>query len=246
MSHLHRHPLRALTLLVFLLAAAAVSVAQAQIDPRARELLEGLRPADVEAIETLDQTIVTTVEAEGGTEVRSRTVIDYVGERARIETEVAPGMAAVLVLVDGQLDMIVGGMRVPVPATLGEQFGDVLAGDPNDPLAEIESATFDGPVSYGELVSGDQVTVVGTTQVAGVDEGDQTRYVFAPDGGLLAVVSEDDEATILMVFDEPFTGSTAVGRSGALYRLQGEQVERIATMRFEDVRINEPVSDDLF
>lgn len=209
-------------------------------------MLEGLRPADVEAIETLDQTIVTTVEAEGGTEVRSRTVIDYVGERARIETEVAPGMAAVLVLVDGQLDMIVGGMRVPVPATLGEQFGDVLAGDPNDPLAEIESATFDGPVSYGELVSGDQVTVVGTTQVAGVDEGDQTRYVFAPDGGLLAVVSEDDEATILMVFDEPFTGSTAVGRSGALYRLQGEQVERIATMRFEDVRINEPVSDDLF
>lgn len=235
------------------LVSAVASVASfglAQIDPQARALLEGLRPVEVDTIETLDQTTVTTVEAEGGTEFRSRTVIDYPGQRARIETEMAPGMSVVLVLTDGLLQMIVGGMRVPVPGELGEQFGGLLEGDPNDPLAGIERATFDGPVAYGGLVEGDQVTIVGATQVAGVEDAEETRYVFASDGGLLAVASPDGESggegTILMVFDDAFTGSTAVGRSGTLYRIVGEQVERVATTRFEDVRINEPVSDDLF
>lgn len=225
---------------------ALVSFATAQIDPQARALLEGLRPADVETIDTLDQTIVTTIEAEGGSEVRSRTVIDYPGQRARIETEVAPGMGAVLVLVDGQLQMIVGGMRVPVPDALGEQFGDILDGDPNDPFEGIERATFDGPVGIAGLVSGDQVTVVGSTQVAGVEDGEESRFLFGPGGGLLAVAYDSDEGTIVMVYDDAVAGSTAVGRSGTLYRIEGGQVERFATMRFEDVRINEPVSDDLF
>lgn len=226
--------------------AALASIATAQIDPQARALLEGLQPAQVEAIDTLDQTIVTTVEVEGGTEVRSRTIIDYVHQRARIETEVAPGMGAVLVLVDGQLQMIVAGMRVPVPGELGEQFADILDGDPNDPLAGIERATFDGPVDIGGLVSGDQVTVVGSTQVAGVEDAEESRFVFGSDGSLLAVAFDSDEGTIVMVYDEPVTGSTAVGRGGTLYQVRGGQAERMATVRFEDVRINEPVSDDLF
>jgi len=49
-----------------------------------------------------------------------------------------------------------------------------------------------------------------------------------------------------MVFDEPLTGSPAVGRSAVLYRLQGSDAERFATIRYEDVRINEPLADDLF
>ena len=243
------HPARrTLVEIVVVLSAVALSgsLAFGQIDPQARALLEGLQPTEVASIETLDQTTVMTIEVDGGSEVRSRTIIDYVGRRARIETEMAPGMGVVLVLVDGELQMIVAGMRVPVPPALGEQFGDLLDGDPNDPFEGIERATFDGPVSYGGLVSGDQVTVVGTAQVAGVEGGDESRFVFAPDGGLVAVVSESSEGTVLMVFDDPVTGSTAVGRSGALYRLDGDAAERFATLRFEDVRINEPVSDDLF
>ena len=237
---------RSILALLASVVLAASSLGFAQIDDRARALLEGLRPTEVEAIETLDQTTVTVVEAQGGTEVRSRTVLDYVNERARIDTEMAPGMTATVIISDGRLAMDVGGMRVPLPPALGEQFADVFASDPNDPFEGIESATYDGPVEYGGLVSGEQVTVVGAAEVAGVDGGEETRFVFAGDGGLLAVVSESAEGTILMVFDEPVTGSPAVGRSAALYQLQGGAAERIATIRYEDVRINEPLSDDLF
>mgnify|MGYP006272946681 FL=1 len=238
---------RPVLILLALLAASLASLATAQIDDRARSLLEGLRPTEVEAIETLDQTTVMTVEAQGGAEVRSRTVLDYLGQRARIDTEVAPGMTATVLIMDGTLSMVVGGMRLPLPPELGEQFGDVFASDPNDPLAGIESATFDGPVAYGELVAGDQVTVTGATEVAGLDGSEATRYVFGNDGGLLAVASDSgDGATIVMVFDQPLRGSPAVGRSATMYELRGEQAQRIATIRYEDVRINEPIPDDMF
>ena len=155
-------------------------------------------------------------------------------------------MNATIVVADGQMRMIVSGMTVPPPPELGEQFGDVFAGDPNDPLAGIESASFDGAVSHGDLVSGDQVTVRGEARVAGLDQSEATRFVFGDAGGLLAVVTESSEGTMAMVFNEPVTGSPAVGRSAVPYRLQGSDAERFATIRYEDVRINEPLADDLF
>jgi|SRR6056297_169935 len=240
-------PLHVTLLAAVLVAFASVaSTAAAQIDDRARELLAGLQPTTVETIETLDQTTVMTLDAQGGTEVRSRTVIDYAGRRARIDTEVAPGMSATIVVADGQMQMVVNGMTVPLPPEMGEQFGDVFAGDPNDPLAGVESASFDGAVAYADVVSGDQVTVRGDARVAGLDQGEATRFVFDEAGGLLAVVTESSEGTMAMVFDEPLTGSPAVGRSAVLYRLQGSDAERFATIRYEDVRINEPLADDLF
>jgi hypothetical protein len=232
---------------VLLALATLASLASAQIDDRARALLEGLQPTEAEAIETLDQTTVVTVEAQGATEVRSRTLVDYVGKRARVDTEVAPGMSATILIVDGTLTMDVGGMRLPLPPELGEQFGDVFDSDPNDPLAGIESATFDGPVSFADLVAGDQVTVVGATEVAGLDGAAETRYVFADDGGLLAVATEGDGgATVLMVFDQPLIGSPAVGRSATMYEVRDGQAQRVATIRYEDVRINEPIPEDAF
>jgi outer membrane lipoprotein-sorting protein len=240
-------PARRLLILLALATAFLVSSATAQVDDRARALLEGLRPTEVEAIETLDQTTVMIVEAQGGTEVRSRTVLDYVGQRARIDTEVAPGMTATVLIVDGTLSMVVGGMRLPLPPELGEEFGDIFETDPNDPLAGIDSATFDGRVTYADLVAGDQVTVTGAAEVAGLDGSGDTRYVFADDGGLLAVATEGDAgATILMVFDQPLRGSPVVGRSATMYELRGDQAQRMATIRYEDVRINEPIPDDTF
>jgi len=228
------------------LITAFATLALAQVDPRARTLMEGLQPRGGEEIRTLDQVTVITLEAEGGMEVRTRTVIDYEGRRARIDTEVAPGMSATVVIIDGEMQMRVGGMTLPMPPGVADQFGDVFDGDPNDPLADAESASYDGEVSYGELVSGEQVTVRGDTKVAGLDGGNESRFVFDARGGLLAVVGESDEGTMLMVFDEPVHGSAAVGRSATMYELRGSNVERWATIRFEDVRVNEPLDDGLF
>lgn len=243
MRRLHRHTTLAL---IAALVAAFVSFATAQVDERSRALLEGLRPPAGEVIETLDQTMVMTLELEGGMEVRTRTVIDYVTERALIEAEVMPGMSVTIVVVDGQMSMRMGGMSLPMPPGMGEEFADVFAGDPNDPLAEVTSATFDGPVSYGNVVSGDQVSVRGMTQVAGADSAEDARFVFDAQGRLLAVVSESDEGVFLAVFDEPVTGSPAVGSSATMYLLSGDEVERFATMRFESIRINEPIDESLF
>lgn len=229
------------------LVAALLTTASAQIDDRALALLAGLQPPASEVIETLDQTMVMTVHLEGDMEVRTRTVIDYVNERALIESEVMPGMRVTIVVMDGRMSMRMGGMSLPLPPGVGEDFADVFASDPNDPLSGIESATFDGPVSYAGLVSGDQVSVRGTTALAGADSAQDARFVFDAQGGLLAILSEDDtDGVVLTVWDEPVTGSTVLGQSGTLYFLRGDQAERFATLRFESIRVNEPIDDGLF
>lgn len=238
---------RPLTAALAVLVAALLTIASAQIDDRARTLLEGLQPPAGEVIETLDQTMVMTVHAEDDMEVRTRTVIDYVNERALIESEIMPGMSVTIVVMDGQMSMRMGGMSLPLPPDMGEDFGDLFASDPNDPLAGIESATFDGPVSYAGLVSGDQVSVRGTTALAGAESAEDGRFIFDAQGGLLAIVAEDDmDGTVLTVWDEPVTGSTVVGGSATLYFLRGDQAERFATLRFESIRVNEPIDDGLF
>jgi len=231
---------------VAVLVAALASSAAAQIDERARVLLEGLRPPAGEVIETLDQTMVMTLELEGGMEVRTRSIIDYVNERALIDTEIMPGMSMTIVVLDGQMQMRMGGMSLPLPPDLGADYADMFAGDPNDPLEGAERASYDGIVSYAGLVSGQQVTVVGSAQVAGLDAADEARYLFDDQGRLLAVVAESDEGVLLFVFDEPVTGSAVVGHSATMYMLQGDEAERFATMRFEEVRINEPIDEGLF
>lgn len=241
----HRAAKLRLALMTSLVAAFA-SFALAQIDERARALMEGLRPEGGEEIRTLDQITIISLEIEGGMEVRNRTVIDYEGRRARIDTELAQGMSATIVINEGEMQMRVAGMALPMPPGAADQFGDVFEGDPNDPLADAESASYDGDVSYGDLVSGEQVTIRGKTKIAGLDGGNESRFVFGPGGGLLAVVGETDEGTMLMVFDQPVRGSAAVGSNAVMYRLRGSSVERWATIRFEDVKVNEPLDDDLF
>jgi hypothetical protein len=233
----------AIALLLLLLAQAA----SAQIDDRARELLEGLRPPAGEVVDTLDQVMNMTV-YQGGAEqaVRTRTVIDFVGERAAIETEMAPGMVATMVMQDGAVSMVIGGMALPLPAEMAGSFDGIFDRSPEDLFAEGATATYDGMQSYGDLVKGEQVTFTGPSLVAGVDDGDASRYLFDEAGRLLAVVVETDEGTLITVFDEPFAGSAVVGRDATMYMLGANGAERFATMSFESVRINEPVDETLF
>jgi hypothetical protein len=245
---MNRSPVRHLTLTVLTLVLVGWQVAAAQVDDRARALLEGLQPPAGETIDTLDQVMHMTVFAGGGEqEVRTRTIVDYVGERAAIETEVGPDMVATMVFSDGQARMVVGGMSLPLPPTMSDAFDGIFDRAPEDLLADGATATYDGVQAYGDLVEGEQVTVTGGSLVAGVDGSDVSRYVFDDEGRLLAVVVDSDEGTLVTVFDEPFTGSAVVGRSATMYRLDDAGgSERFAIMTFEDVRINEPIEDGTF
>jgi hypothetical protein len=234
------------SVLITVCLALFVSFAAAQIDDRARALLEGIQPSPGEAVETLQQVMVMTLHQQGDMEVRTKTVIDYVNERAAIETEISPGMVATIIVADGQVRMAMGGMSLPLPAAIGDEFADMFDVDPNDPLAGIESATYDGVQSYGDLAEGEQVTVRGAVAVAGVDDTEVARYLFDGQGLLVAVVVDSPDGVILSVFDEPVTGSTAVGRDATMYLETSTGYERFATMRFEQVLVNEPIPDGTF
>jgi hypothetical protein len=156
-------------------------------------------------------------------------------------------MVATVVIQDGQARMVMSGMALPLPPALAESFDGIFDRDPGELLAEGSTATFDGPMAYGDLLEGDQVTVVGASLVAGVEDADESRYVFDASGRLLGVVTDADGERIVMVFDEPFTGSGVVGRDATLYLLDDAgTAELFATMAFEDVRVNEPIPEGTF
>jgi hypothetical protein len=226
--------------------AMLVPFAAAQIDDRARALLEGIQPSQGEAVDTLQQVMVMILHQQGDMEVRTSTIIDYVGKRAAIETEIAPGTVATIIVDDGQVRMAMGGMSLPLPAAVGDEFAGMFDADPNDPFVGIESASFDGEQRYGDLVAGEQVTVRGAVSVAGVDDAQVARYLFDASGMLIAVVADTSDGVIVSVFDAPVTGSTAVGHDATMYIETAAGYERFATMRFEQVRVNEPIPEGVF
>lgn len=242
-----RTPNRPSTVLLVLAFALTAFVASAQVDDRARTLLEGLVPPAGEAVETLQQTMVMTLHQQDDMEVRTRSIIDYVARRAAIETEVGPGMMATVIVADGEVRMLMGGMALPLPAAVAESFDGVFDREPDEVLAEGSTATYDGSVAYGDLLEGEQVTVRGASLVAGVEDAEESRYVFDGAGRLLGVVSETDDGLVVMVFDEPFTGSGVVGRDATMYLLDDAgTAERFATMAFESVLVNEPIPEGTF
>ncbi len=242
-----RTPNRLPAVLLAVLLAMPAFVASAQVDDRARALLEGLVPPSGETIETLQQTMVMTVYQGGETEVRTRTVIDYAGRRAAIETEVGPGMVATIVIADGAARMVMSGMALPLPPALADTFGNVFDRDPGDAIPEGSTATYDGPMEYGDLLAGEQVTVRGPSLVAGAGSDDETRYLFDDAGRLLGVAAVTDDGLVVTVFDEPFTGSGVVGRNATMYLVDDAgSAELFATMAFEDVLVNEPIPEGTF
>ena len=243
-----RPPNRLPAVVLALVLAMTAFVASAQVDDRARVLLVGLGPPAGEPVDTLQQTMVMTLHQQDDTQMRTRSIFDYVERRAAIETEVAPGMVATVLVVDGQVSMRMGGMALPLPPVMAESFEGIFDRDPGEALPEGATASFDGPVAYGgDLLAGDQVTVRGAALVAGVEGSDESRYVFDGDGRLLGVVSETDEGLFATVFDEPFAGSGVVGHSAVMYLLDAAgTAERFATMAFEDVLVNEPIPEGTF
>jgi hypothetical protein len=242
----HRpYPLGVFLLLTLLLAAGT---AIAQVDDRARELLSGLQGSEDADIRTLDQTMVTTLYADGSEQtVRTRTRIDYEGRRAAIDTELAPGMSVRIVIADGQARMVMGGMSLPVPPGMGMEYDSLFERDP-DLLGEDVSASYDGIQSYGDLLSGHQVTVRNAAGLPGLEDADEQRLVFDDSGRLVGFVAEGPDVGLMVgVFDTPHTGSPFVGSDATVYLLNPDgSSERFMRMGFVDVRVNEPIEPDAF
>lgn len=233
-------------LLLLLLASVAAASAQ-QIDPRARQLLEGLS-SDAEPVSNMDITLVTTLSMDGETfTTRSRNVVDYENERMVSITEMQ-GMETRLVLVDGVLKMKLMGMDLPAPPGTAESLADSLKQQPGADLWDnVVSATFDGPVNYGDLLVGDQVSYVGDAAVYGAPSDVEVQYVFAGDGALLGMHIPSDGEQMLMVFKEPISGTMDMSNMAVItYMLQGDAWQQLAEMTVENVEYNIQLDESLF
>lgn len=239
---------------VLLLALLALAgTAFAQIDDRARELLEGLvDEAAVTEVRTMEQVMTMHLSAED-ISTTTRTVIDFDNERAAIFTETM-GMEVVMLFVDGNMSMKMQGMTMPAMPGMEGTFDGMFDDVTYDSLLDYPdvSATYDGVVSYADVLSGHQVTYSGgEVQAAGVgaefDDSGTVRFIFDDAGKLIGNVVTMDAATDLVsvLIGEPQLAGLPVFDT-ELYQVTGGSATLFATMNYEAISINEPIDETLF
>ena len=236
---------RTFATLFLLLAGMAV----AQVDDRARELLTGLDSgAAPTEVRTMEQQMTMTLHDEG-LSTSTRSYIDFENERAAIITETM-GMEMVMRYVDGNMSMSMGGMSMPSMPGMDEAFDGIFddvtfAGLLDHPDAV---ATYDGMVSYGDILSGQQVSYSGgNLDFAGLGtEMTTVRMIFDESGNLIGQVSPMNGGDLVSVFvGEPVLEGLALF-DAELYQLVGDTATPFGTMHYEVVTINEPLDESLF
>lgn len=239
--------LRRMITTAVLLMVAGISFAQ--VDERARELLEGLAAdAAVYEIRTMEQ-VMTTYMHQLGTSTTSRSIIDIENERAVGFTE--PG-GLVMRYVDRVLTMEAQGKEVPVSPELLQSFQGVFDQTYTFSVLDYEdaTATYDGVVNYADVLTGHQVTYSGgMLQILAplsVAETSEVRYIFDDAGHLAGTVSGSDGIHIVSVIvGEPVVNGLMLFNM-ELYEVENDVATPLATMSYETVSINEPVDETLF
>lgn len=234
-------------LVAALLAALLTSAFAQELDPRGVALLEGLQgteaPEDIRNLQVTTSS-VTYVEGEEF-ETRSQTVIDYENKRAAIISEVM-GMETRMILVDGQTRMNVMGMSMPLPAEAAAQFDSIF--EQSSATGLLESAqriTFDGPVNYGDLLVGDQVTYEGDAEMYGTPDTTVLHYVFDASGALLGMHMATNDGAMLMVYSEPVR-EIVMNHDMSMYMEQNGSWELMQVATIESMEYNAELDESLF
>lgn len=232
---------------VFVLACLQAG-AFAQGDERARELLEGITAVTPRTFHTLQQ--VMTVTMEDGFATRTQHIIDFDNRRAIIYTDIGDSQATMR-HVDGRSEMIMDGEVVEMPSLPGGADPFALIFEPSLLEFDIDDATYDGFITYGDLVSGEQVTTTGAFTALGLPANATMSFVFAENGDMLAGVSDLDDGTKLIVMFDGIEGvdgawDTVAGFKMLTYEFDGDTVKPYATMEFEPAIVDEPLDESLF
>jgi len=226
-------------------------MASAQIDDQARALLEGMASQAGAApdIQSLDMTSTMTIYGADEPLVNeSRTVIDYAGQRAAIVSAVM-GMTTTMRYVEGTMTMSMNGMTLPLPPGMDAAFADIFeTGSAGDLLSDPEAvATYDGEVSYADVLSGRQVSYTGDFGVPGMQVDATTiRFVFDATGRLIGMVVPQDASDMVMVFVGEPRVDGALFYDQDMYEVKDGAATLYAEMRYVDIALNEPVDETLF
>lgn len=244
-------PSRTTPLLIAILLTALFSAASAQVDERARALMEGLTGGMFDEVNSLQMRadITSFPPGQGPVTMTMETVVDYVGRRAAINQSSAMmgNFTTSFIITDDSITMSVMGMKLPAPAEMTGEFSDIFdQSDTVDPFGDGATASFDGPVNYGDLLVGDQVTYNGNFAVGEASEGVDAQYVFNSAGELLGARFDTDDGEALMVYDEPVSGSSMLAANMSMYMNDGGTWVLFAVMAYSDVIINGPIDSSLF
>jgi len=234
-------------LVAALLAALLASAWAQDIDPRGLALLEGLQGGDVpDQIRTMDMSMSSITYMDGEEfESSSRTVVDYENQRAAIISQIM-GMETRMMLVDGQMKMNVMGMSFPVPAEAADEFDSIFDQPTASSILDgAKRIAFDGPVNYGDLLVGDQVTYEGDAGMYGTPDSPVMHYVFDASGALLGVHLPTDGEEMIMVYREPVRDSM-MNFNMNVYRLVGSTWELLQEATLESLEYNITLDEDLF
>lgn len=243
MTRTNRRPA---ALIASLLLAISLATASAQVDARARALLEGLQPVTTEELRNVDQTVVTTTYVDGDEmETNSRIVIDFEGRRLVMLTEVMPGMSTSVVLKDGQVTMSMPGMpmTLPVPPETATELEKMF--DQNEPilLKEGDVATYDGEVDYGGIVSGEQVTYTFHDESG---EPTTIQYLFK-DSKIIGIhMDMGSSGEMLVAYDTAVDTQALMGYDSTTYMLEGGAWNIVSRARVEAVAYNVVLDESLF
>lgn len=237
---------RVVPFLLSLLVATLLAFASAQVDPKARALIEGLQSPTQGEVHNVDQTSVTTIYVDGSEpmETKTRAVIDFDAKRMVSMTDVA-GMSTKLIYKDGKVTMSVGGlpMAIPAPPETAAQLEQSF--DQAEPIGikEGDIATYDGQVDYGGLLSGEQVTY--TTHDA---SGEPTTMQFVFVDGKIAGMHMDIEGgqEMLIVYDEPLSMATLAGTSATTYMHENGTWKKFSETNVVEVNFNTTLDESLF
>ena len=223
----------------------------AQVDDRARELLEGLAAEqDIGEVRSMEQ-VMTMEIADLDMSTTTRTVIDFENERAVIFTDTM-GMEVVMRYVDGTTTMEMQGASMPLPPGSEGAFDGIFDEANYTGILDYPdvTATYDGIVSYADLLSGHQVTYSGG-QIQSMTLGEEfadaeVRYIFGDDGRLIGTAVNMDGTDLVSVYiGEPAVNGMMLFDS-EMYEVVGDVATKLATMRYETVSINEPIDETLF
>lgn len=223
----------------------------AQVDERARELLEGWSPdQEIQEIRTMEQ-VMTMEIVEQDMSTSTRSIIDMDNERAIIISDTM-GMEVIMRYANGTMTMETQGMSMPMPPGTEDAFEGVFdtttyQGMLDDPDV---SATYDGIVSYGGILSGHQVTISGaalpSANLGGEAAVDTVRIIFDDSGQPIGTSVAMDNFDLVSVYvGEPLLAGMVLF-SSEIYQVEGEVATLFATMTYELVTINEPIDETLF
>ena len=243
------------------------SLAWAQLDPKAAPFLTSLDYSNTfqgaSKPKTLSFTLCVATYQSGKAEpeICTSSAVDYVKRRIAVHTtsREEPLYDVNVVYQGGRVYAtdFPSGKLVPMPAAqakplekmLEKSFDTVVQG--NFTPDQFERTYYDGPVSYGKIIRGEQVSATVKLPFTDLESSDPkpttVRLVFGKNKELLGTIAPTPEGELLSVISNPRAKPTLAQFLGTTnYLLKGKKPVLTSKNRLVRFQFNKPLDENLF